>query len=311
MEASSRIGNLLLLVLLAAIWGGSFLFIKVALVAFPPLSVVAGRVLLGALALWLMVLVSRQRLPREPRIWLDFLVVACIGNLLPFFLIAWGELVIDSALAAILMGTMPLSAVLLTHLLTEDEKLTRGKLLGVLIGLVGIVVLVGPEALKGLGLGLWSQLAIVGAGCGYALGGIYTRRRGLTRLPAAVTGTGVLAASAVLILPLTLIVDRPWDLRPGPEPLLAMLGLGILSTGIAYVILFRLLALAGVTFVALNNYLVPLFGLLWGFLILGEAVPPSTLGALGLILMGIGLIQSPLRRAAGHARTGSPGVSQP
>ena len=302
--------NFSLLILLAAIWGGSFLFIKVAVVAIPPLTVVAGRVLLGVLALALLVVLSRQRLPREPRIWLDFLVIALIGNLIPFFLIAWGELVIDSALAAILMGSMPLTAVLLTHVLTEDEKLSRGKILGVLLGFAGIVVLVGPDALEGLGLELWSQLAIVGAGCGYALGGIYTRRRGLTRLPAAVTGTGVLTAAGVLILPLALVVDRPWTLSPGPEPLLAMLGLGVLSTGLAYVVLFRLLAAAGVTFVALNNFLVPLFGLLWGFLILDEAIPLAAFLALGLIFSGIGLIQSPLRSPAARATSNPSGVAQ-
>ena len=264
MASSLRIRNFALLILLAAIWGGSFLFIKVAVQAIPPLSVVAGRVLLGGLALALLLALAGQSLPRERRVWLDFLVVAAVGNVVPFFLIAWGELVIDSALAAILMGTMPFAAILLSHLLTEDEKLSGAKLLGVLLGLSGIVVLVGPEALQGLGRGLWSQLAIVAAGCGYALASIYTKRRGLTRQPATVTGCGVLLVSSILVLPLALALDRPWRLEPGTEPLLALLGLGLLSTGLAYVILFRLLAAAGVTFVSLNNYLVPVFGLIWG-----------------------------------------------
>lgn len=306
MESSLRIRNFALLVLLAAIWGGSFLFIKVAVLAIPPLSVVAGRVLLGGLALSLLLVLAGQRLPRERRVWLDFLVIAAIGNVVPFFLIAWGELVIDSALAAILMGSMPFGAILLSHLLTEDEKLSGPKLLGVLLGLSGIVVLVGPEALQGLGRGLWSQLAIVAAGCGYALSSIYAKRRGLTRQPPTVTGCGVLIASSILVLPLALAHDRPWSLDPGAEALLALLGLGLLSTGLAYVILFKLLASAGVTFVSLNNYLVPVFGLLWGALILGEAIPADSLAALALILLGIGLTQWPLRGPLPRARTSSP-----
>lgn len=295
---------------MAAIWGASFFLIKVAVQDIPPLSVVAGRILLGCLALLPILLLAGQRLPGDGRIWLDFLVVAVVGNIGPFFLIAWAELEIDSALAAILMGTVPIVAVLLAHGLTDDEKLSRGKLLGVLLGLGGVVLLVGPEALRGLGRGLWSQLAIVAAGCGYALSGIYARRRGLTRLPPAVIACGVLIAASAVIVPIALLLDRPWRLAPGAEPLLALLGLGLVSTGFAYIILFRLLAAAGVTFVALNNYLVPPFGLFWGFLILGEAIPSVALAALGLILAGVALAQWPLQPAAARARTGSPGEAQ-
>ncbi len=310
MVPGQRFENLGLLVVLAAVWGASFLFIKVAVADIPPLTLVAGRVLLGCLALLLLLRLVGQALPRDRRLWLDFFVVALVGNVVPFFLIAWGELEIDSALAAILMGATPIAAVLLAHALTADEKLTPGKLAGVSLGFCGVVVLVGPEALRGLGRELWAQLAIVAAGCGYALGGIYTRRRGLTRLPPSVIACGVLLASSALVLPLALVLERPWRLAPGPDSLLALLALGLLSTGAAYLVLFRLLARAGVTFVALNNYLVPLFGMLLGALLLGEAVPPTALAALGLILLGVGLAQWPLREPAARARTAAAGKIQ-
>lgn len=295
--------DVLLLVLLASIWGGSFLFIKIAIADFPPLSIVAGRVIFGGLALAAIVLVRRRALPREPRVWLDCAVLALVSNLGPFFLIAWGEQTIDSALAAILMGTMPLSALLLAHLLTHDEKLDRNKLLGVGFGFAGVVVLVGPSALAGLGPGIGSrgfgaQLAIVAAAAGYALGGIYARRSGLTRLSPDVAASTVLLLCALAIVPLTLAVDRPWSLRPGAEAWLALIALGVLSTGLAYVLLFHLLARRGVTFVALNNYLVPLFGLVWGALILAEPVTPRALAGLALILVGVGLVQARTLRVA-------------
>lgn len=290
--------DVLLLVLLASIWGGSFLFIKIAIDDFPPLSIVAGRVIFGGLALAAIVLARRRALPRDPGVWLDCAVLAAIANLGPFFLIAWGEQTIDSALAAILMGSMPLSALLLAHFLTHDEKLDRNKLLGVGFGFVGVVVLVGPSALAGMGQGFGAQLAIVAAAAGYALGGIYARRSGLTRLSPDVAASTVLLLCALAIVPLTLAVDRPWSLRPGAEAWLALIALGVLSTGLAYVLLFHLLARRGVTFVALNNYLVPLFGLVWGALILAEPVTPRALAGLALILVGVGLVQARTLRVA-------------
>lgn len=298
MAGFERWKDAILLVALASIWGGSFLFIKIAIVVIPPLSIVAGRVILGGLALAVVVLLRGDRLPRDRRVWLDCLVVALVGNLGPFFLIAWGEQSIESGLAAILMGAMPLSALLLAHLLTDDEKLNRGKLLGVGFGLAGIVVLIGPAALGGLGRDLGAQLAIVAAGCGYALGGIYSRRSGLTKLPAPVVASAILLLCSLLILPPALIVDRPWALQPGAGPLLALAGLGVLSTGLAYLLLFHLLARRGVTYVALNNYMVPVFGLIWGALLLAEPITLRALAGLALILVGVGLVQARMTRIA-------------
>ena len=285
--------DIALLVLLASIWSGSFLFIKVAVGDIPPLTVVAGRVVLGGLALALVLRLTGRALPRDRRVWLDCAVVALGANLGPFFLIAWGEQSIDSGLAAILMGSMPLSALLLAHFLTHDEKLDGAKLLGVVVGFVGVVVLIGPSALLDAGLGsdLGAKLAIVAAGAGYALGSIYSRRSGLTRLPPTVVACTILLICSGGILPLALAVDQPWNLTPGAAALASMLGLGLLSTGLAYVILFHLLTRRGVVFVSLNNYLVPLIGLFLGALILAEPITFTALAGLALILLGVGLVQ--------------------
>lgn len=289
-----------LLVLLGAIWGSSFLFIKLAVPTIPPLTIVAGRVGLGALLLLAAMRLRGLRLPREPAVWRRLAAIAVVGNVLPFALISWGEGRIDSALAAILMSTVPLATVLLAHLLTRDERLSPGKVAGVAIGLAGVALLIGPGALGGLGERLWGQLAVVLAACGYAMSGIVAR--GLSGLSATATGAGVLSVAAAIAVPASLLVDRPWTLEPAPLGLAAVTVLGAVCTAGAYMILFRLATTIGATFLSLNNYLIPAFGVLWGALFLGEAVPPRALGALLLILGGIALTQLTQRRLAQRAR---------
>ena len=282
-----------LLIMLAAIWGSSFLLIKVAVAEIPPLTVVSGRLLLGAAALYLFTLATGRYLPTDRRCWTMFAVIAVVGNVVPFALISWGELYIDSGLAAILMATMPLCTVLLAHAFTSDERLSARKSVGILFGYAGVVVLIGPEALDRLGSETLAQLAVALAACCYGISSVYARR--LKGLPASVTAAGVLVCAAILAVPFSLVADRPWRLAPSVEALLALLTLGLLCTAAAYMILFHLLAAVGATFVALNNYLVPLFGVFWGATFLSEEVSLSALAALALILAGIGLIQRATR----------------
>lgn len=289
-------GDLALLALLAAIWGASFLFIKVAVASIPPLTIVAVRVALGALLLLAVARARGVRLPRGRATWLRCAAIAAVGNVAPFALIAWGEARIDSALAAILMSTVPLATVLLAHALTRDERLSWDKVAGLAVGFVGVAILIGPGALGGLGDRLLGQLAVVTAACGYALSGIIAR--GLAGLSAAATGAAVLSVAASVAVPASLLLDRPWTLQPSAEALASVAVLGLLCTGGAYLILFRLVTRVGATFLSLNNYLVPLFGVLWGALLLGERVPPRALGALALILGGIAVTQVAARRLA-------------
>ena len=289
----------LLLLLLSAIWGSSFLFIKLAVATIPPMTLVAARLVLAALALLVFLAATGRRLPRDPGIWRGFLVVGVIGNVVPFFLINWGEVTVDSSLAAIVLAVMPLATVVLAHIFTADERLTPMKGLGVAVGFGGIVALVGPDALTGFGREVVSQLAIAGAACCYAATTVFVRRSRLVDLPPAVNTAGMLVTAAVVAVPLALVADRPWELpMPATGSLLALVVLALLCTSAAFLILFRLLATTGATFVSLLNYLAPVFGVFWGALLLGESLGLDTLGALALIMIGLALAQTRGRREA-------------
>ncbi|MHA1599788.1 MAG: DMT family transporter, partial [Alphaproteobacteria bacterium] len=285
-----------LLIVLAAIWGSSFLLIKLAVVAIPPMTLVAARLVLAAAGMLAYLWATGRRLPSDGAIWRDFVVLAVAGNILPFALISWGEVVIDSGLAAILMAVMPLSSLVLAHVFTRDERLSPAKLAGVFVGFIGIVVLVGPGVLAGLGLEVLAQVAVAGAAVCYAISNVYTRVRGVVALPASVTSAGVLLCAAVLSVPLSLLVDQPWNLVPTTESLFALLVLALVCTSLAYLILFHLITTTGATFVAFINYLVPVFGIAWGAIFLHETVHPSALAGLALILAGIAISRFRSRR---------------
>ncbi len=285
-----------LLFVLAAIWGASFLFIKVAVVSIPPMTLVAARLVLAAAAMLVYLWATGRRLPREGAIWRDFVVLAVAGNIVPFLLITWGEVVIDSGLAAILMAIMPLSSLALAHFFTQDERMSRAKLAGMIVGFGGILVLVGPGVLAGLGREVLAQVAVAGAAVFYAIANVYTRVSGLVKLPASVTGAGVLLCASVLAIPLSLIVDRPWTLAPTTDALIALVILALVCTSLAYLILFHLITTTGATFVAFINYLVPVFGVIWGAAFLHETVQPGALAGLALILAGIGISRFRSRR---------------
>ncbi len=290
-----------LLFVLSAIWGSSFLFIKIAVATIPPMTLVAARLVLAAAGMLAYLWATGRMLPRDPDIWRGFVVIAIAGNVVPFLLIFWGEQAIDSGLAAILMAIMPLSSLALAHVFTRDERLTTARLAGMCVGLVGIVVLVGPEVMAGLGREALAQIAVAGAAFCYAVSNVYTRIHKVVALPASVTGAGVLLCAAVLSVPLSLIVDRPWQLQPGTGSLAALVVLALVCTSLAYLILFRLISTTGATFVAFINYLVPVFGVLWGAVFLNETVRADASAGLALILAGIGISRLPWRRKSPDA----------
>lgn len=213
-----------LLLLLSVLWGGSFFFTEIALTALPPFTVVWLRVALAAAVLWALVAARGLAVPRDGRTWTALAVMGLLNNALPFSLIVWGQTAISGSLAAILNAATPVWTVLLAHWLTRDERLAPHRLAGVVLGLGGVVVLVGPEALAGLAGGMsdgtgTAQLAVVAATVSYALAGIWGRR--FAALPPLVTAGGQVTASAVLLLPAVVLVDRPWTLpcparRPWP-----------------------------------------------------------------------------------------------
>lgn len=282
--AASR-QDYLLLVLLSAMWGGSFLLIKIAVGSLPPLWVAALRIAIGGLALLLVVRLRGLRLPRGWRVWSRLGFMGVIGNLLPFTLIGWGELQVASGLAAILMAMVPLMVMVIAHFIVPDEPLTPGKIAGIVLGTGGVVVLIGPAALSGVGSHVAAELAILGATVCYAASAL--AGRGLPPLTPDAASAAMLLVAAPLGLLLAALTAPPYSLSPSPESLLAAGFLGLLCTGLGYVLFFRILGSAGAGFTSMNNFLVPPFGVFYGGLILGERLPPSAFAAMALILAGL------------------------
>jgi len=276
----------LLLISLSVLWGGSFFFNAVALEDLPPLSVVFARVSIAATALWLLITLRGQCPLPAPSVCLAFLVMGALNNVIPFILIVWGQTRIGSGLAAILNASTPLFTVILAHRLTGDERITPARLMGVIAGLAGVAVMIGAGAARQPGLEVLAQLAVIGAAISYALAGIFGRR--FKDTAPMVTAAGQLTASTLMMLPFVLLVDNPWRLAvPAAQTWAAVLALALLSTALAYVIYFRILARAGATNLLLVTFLVPVSALLLATGILGEALQVRQVT--GMLLIGLGL----------------------
>lgn len=277
-----------LMLTLSILWGGSFFFVGVAVDSLPPFTIVALRVGLAALTLHLVLRIMGVGLPCDGRVWMAFLGMGVLNNLIPFSLIVWGQTQIASGLASILNATTPLFGVLVAHALTKDEKLSPARLVGVVAGLAGVTVLIGPEVLAGLGDRVLAQAAVLGAALSYAFAGTFGRRFKRLGVSPLATAAGQVTASAILLAPLALAVDRPWNLAmPGPDVWGSLLGLAVLSTALAYVLYFRILETAGATNLLLVTFLIPVSAILLGALFLGERLAPAHF--LGMALIGLGL----------------------
>ena len=284
-----------LLLGLGMLWGGSFFFAAVALAELPPLTIVLSRVGIAAIVLWLLLPLLRQKMPRDGASWRAFAVMGAINNAVPFSLIVWGQSHIASGLAAILNAMTPLFTVVLAHLLTGDERMNAGKLAGVLFGLLGVVVVVGPDALSGFGTGVLSQLACLAAALCYACAGLYGRRFRRMGLTPLATAAGQVTAAAAMLLPIVLFRDRPWLLPlPGVATGGAVLGSALLCTALGYVVYFRLLASAGATNLLLVTFLIPASAVLLGALVLGEQLAARHFAGMALIALGLAAIDGRL-----------------
>lgn len=277
----------LLLIALSVLWGGSFFFVGIAVQALPPFTIVAARVVIALLTLLIVLRASGMALPAERAVWVAFLGMGLLNNAIPFTLFVWAQGQIPSGLASILNATTPISTALVAHVFTADEKLTAGRILGVLLGFAGVAVMSGPDLLSGIGDNLLAQGACLLATVSYACAGVFGRRFRRMGVAPMVTATGQLAVSSAVMLPLALLLDRPWLLPlPGWTVLAALAGLAILSTALAYVIFFRVMASAGSN-VNLVTLLVPVSAVLLGVLVLGEQLAPRHL--LGFTVIAIGL----------------------
>lgn len=303
-----------MLMILSLLWGGSFFFVQVAVPHLPPFTIVLARVGLGAAALGLVLWLSRTPLPRGAAVWRTLVVLGLLNNAVPFTLFVTAQGQISSGLAAILNATTPLFGAIVAHLFTRDERLTATRAAGVGIGFLGVVVMVGVGALQaGAGSAL-AQLACLGAALSYACSGVYGRRlRGMGIAP--LSGAfGQVLSSSLMIAPLVVLLERPWTLAIPPLPVLgALAGLALLSTALAYLIYFRLLATAGAVNIMLVTLLIPVSAVLLGVAFLGEALAAKQVAGMALIALGLAVIDGRAPRAlrarlAGRGRpTGGPG----
>lgn len=276
-------------------WGFAFLLIAVALPSFPPLTLVTLRLGLGALILYLIMRWQGLTLPAEQRWWWHFGLLSILGNLIPFTLISWAEVHISSGQAGLLMALMPISTMVLAHFFVAHEQLTPRRVLGILAGFAGVVVLVGADARASLGgTSLVAQLAVIAATFAYAINSVYTKR--LPPINGLVAATGSLMVGTLIMLPCSLLFEQAWQLQPSAGAWLAAIALGLLSTGLATWVYFLVVSDCGPGFLSLCNYIIPALSFAAGALLLGE--PVSGWQFLGLIVICAGIAISQPRQTS-------------
>ncbi len=269
---------------LVMLWGTSFMFISISVDTVDPISVVFARVLIGAILLTAVVYGKGLRLPLTRQAWLAFLIMGVMGNTLPFFLITWGQLSVNSGIAGMIMAIMPLITMLLAHYFIQGEDLNRYKMIGFMLGLGGITLLLGP-VFEGGGQAVLGGIAIFLAATSYAVNTILVRR--LPKFDPTVGAAGVLIAASIVMLPIWLIKAPPMTAQISDHSLYSVIWLGIGPTAIATLILFAVIERAGPTFLATINYMIPVVAFFSGAFILSEPLELSSLFALAIILSGI------------------------
>ncbi|MCP4466902.1 MAG: DMT family transporter [Halioglobus sp.] len=281
----------LLLGTLSLAWGFAFYLIAVALESFQPLTIVNIRLAVGATTLYWVMRWQGHRFPREGHWWGRFALLTLLGNLIPFSLITWAETEISSSQAGLLMALMPISTMVLSHFFVHGDTLTPRRLFGVFLGFGGVVVLVGGEALEGMGgSALLAQLAVLLATLAYASNAVHAKR--LPPIDTIVVSTGSLGVGALMLLPFTLYLEPPAAIMPSLDALSATLTLGIVSTGLATWMYFRVVTDCGPSFLSIINYIIPAIAFAAGVLFLNETAQPSQFAGLLLILAGIALTQN-------------------
>jgi drug/metabolite transporter (DMT)-like permease len=291
------------LLALSVLWGCSFFFAKVAIGELGPFTVVFARVTLAALALNIALAVTGTGLFRRGVSWPAFFAMGLLNNALPFSLIFWGQTEIASGLASILNATTPLFTLVVAHALTQDEKIDQVKIAALLAGLAGVTVLVGPDLLVG-GSSWWGQIACLGAALSYAFAGVYGRRFRAMGVAPIAAAAGQVTASTVLILPIMLLIERPWTLPAAPSTTvwLALAGLALLSTALGYVLYFRILSVTGATNLLLVTFLIPVTAILLGAMVLGERLEARHFAGMALIGVGLAVIDGRIAGLLRHAK---------
>jgi drug/metabolite transporter (DMT)-like permease len=292
-QRSNHAVEFALLALLATLWGASYTFIKLGVATIPPITMIAARTLIAGLLLLVIMRWRGLNLPRDAASWRRFLFQACLNSVIPFTLIAWAERSLDAGLATILNSTAPVYTFLLTFAVTGHEPATMRKLFGVLAGLAGTCLIVGVQALGGLGEQFVAQIAVVVATMCYAGAAIFSR--GFRGLDPMAPAAGSLLCGAAILVPLSLVVDRPWTLAPSASSILALLGLSVFSTALAFVIYFRLIQTLGPVGTTSQAYLRVPIGVAIGVLFLGETLTSTAWIGLGCVVIGVAAMTIPAR----------------
>ena len=292
--ATSKAVDILLLILLSTLWGASYTFIRVGVETIPPVTLIAARTLIAGLLLIGWMSVSGVAMPHSWAVWKRLFVQAFFNSVIPFTLIAWAEQYVEAGVATILNSTAPVFVFFVTWFLTKHESVTTRKLVGVIAGLLGICLIIGFSALNGLGDQVLPQLAIVAATICYAGAAIYGRSfQGLSPL---VPAAGSLIAGAIVVIPISLIFDRPWALQPSFNSTAALLLLSVFSTAIAFVIYFRLVQTLGSVGTTSQAYLRVPIGVAIGAIFLGESLSPTIWMGLGCVVIGVAAMTIPARK---------------
>jgi drug/metabolite transporter (DMT)-like permease len=287
--------ELALLVLLATLWGASYTFIKLGVATIPPITLIAARTAIAGVLLLMIMRWRGLKMPRDAATWRRFMFQACLNSVIPWTMIAWGERSLDAGLATILNSTSPIFTFFLTLAITRHEALTSRKLLGVAAGMAGICLIVGVQALAGLGEQLTAQVVTVLAAICYAGAAIFSR--GFRDLDPMAPAAGSLLCGAVILIPVSLVVDRPWTLAPSMSSMLALSGLAVFSTAFAFVIYFRLIQTLGSVGTTAQAYLRVPIGVALGVLFLGESLTPTAWIGLGCVVIGVAAMTIPTRKA--------------
>ena len=288
--------ELLLLVVLATLWGGSYTFIKLGVATIPPVTLIAGRTLIAAMLLLVIMAGRGVRMPDDAATWRRFLFQACLNSVIPWTLIAWAERSVDAGLATILNSTSPIFTFFLTLVVAHQDKPSWRKLFGVVAGMAGICLIIGVQALHGFGEQLVAQVAIVVATICYAGGAVFSR--GFKGLDPIAPAAGSLLCGAAILLPVSMVAERPWNVMPSATSLLALAGLAAFSTAIAFVIYFRLIQTLGSVGTTAQAYLRVPIGVALGVLLLGERLAPTAWIGLACVVVGVAAMTIPPRKSA-------------
>lgn len=288
--------EILLLIVLAVLWGSSFTFIKIAVETVPPATIVAGRLVLGAALLLLIAKIKGLVFPTDIKVWGALFVQGLLQSALPFTLISWGEQFIDSGLAGLLNATPPIFAFIITVFILRQSEASLRKFIGVCIGFIGVLVTLGPDILSNSSDSIWGQAAIVGASICYAFAAIYARR--FSNQPAIMTAACSMTMAALIMVPISLVIDEPWAVDASLDAFVSIAVLGVFSTAIAMILYFRLVKTLGAVGVTSGGYLRAGFSVLFGVMFLGELLTTSLLLGLGLILLSVAIVTGQIRLPA-------------